>query len=380
LSGVRVYLRNFALIALDEVDVASTAFCVLSPGEELDPAYLFLWVSSDQFIHRLLPLQRGNSPPAVLDADVRDQLIPLPPTIEDQRRIVLRLTALFAEIDDGEAALADASAGVETYRKALLKAAVTGELTADWRRENPPTETGEDLLHRILADRRARWEADPKNRKKTYVTPTGPDVSSLATLPEGWCWAGLDQLAWSAQYGTSVKCAPDGAGEPVLRIPNLRAGTIDLADLKYANSPLDVGDADYVAPGDLLIVRTNGSEELIGRTGVALDPLETPTFFASYLIRFRLTGDRSTWNWIRAFTESAVFRACVRASIGSSAGQYNLSMSNLDTFPIAIPPENEIIEVLRRLGEVEVRVGLDIDVATLRQSILSAAFRGELIS
>ena len=54
----------------------------------------------------------------------------------EQRRIVARIDALFAEIADGEAALAEARKGLNLFRRALLKAAVTGELTKDWRVAN----------------------------------------------------------------------------------------------------------------------------------------------------------------------------------------------------------------------------------------------------
>ena len=70
---------------------------------------------------------------------------PLAPLAE-QRRIVARVDALFAEIAEGEAALAAARKGLDTFRRALLKAAVSGELTKDWRAANPATETGHDLL------------------------------------------------------------------------------------------------------------------------------------------------------------------------------------------------------------------------------------------
>jgi type I restriction enzyme S subunit len=384
LSGVRVYLRNIAVVPADQVDVASTAFCVLRPGPGLDARFMHRWISSDWFINALLPLQRGNSPPAVLDADVRDQPIPVPP-LDTQRAISTRIDNLFVEIGEGEAALAEARAGVETYRKALLKAAVTGELTAEWRRDNPPQETGEQLLQSILADRRARWHADPKNARKKYTEPAGPNTDGLPELPEGWTWASLDQLAWSAQYGTSQKCDYAGKGEAVLRIPNLKKGAIERTDLKRGLVALGLKADDYVAPGDILIVRTNGSEALIGRAGMAVEELDEPTFFASYLIRYRLTGDHNRWLWIRAFTESSVFRDCVLASIGSSAGQYNLSMGKLDAFPIALPPVAEIHAALSaysqgydQVPDPQLVEGVSAQASTLRQSILAAAFRGEL--
>ena len=64
-----------------------------------------------------------------------------------------RIDELFAEIAEGEEALERARHGLDTWRRALLKAAVTGDLTRDWREANPPTETGADLLARIRAER-----------------------------------------------------------------------------------------------------------------------------------------------------------------------------------------------------------------------------------
>ena len=78
--------------------------------------------------------------------------IPIAP-LPEQRRIVARIDELFAEIAEGEAALQRARQGLDTWRRALLKAAVTGELTRDWREANRPAETGADLLARIRAER-----------------------------------------------------------------------------------------------------------------------------------------------------------------------------------------------------------------------------------
>ncbi|MBX9813083.1 MAG: hypothetical protein K2X76_00095 [Sphingomonas sp.] len=192
----------------------------------------------------------------------------------------------------------------------------------------------------------------------------------------------MDQLSWASGYGTSQKCSPDAFNEPVLRIPNLKNGAIDLGDLKRSLVPLAMPNGDYVFPGDLLIVRTNGSEQLIGRTGILAEPLATPTHFASYLIRFRMTGDELRWRWIRALSESPVFRSSVPANIGSSAGQYNLSMSKLAAFPIALPPPREMAVALTKWLNASLELDGDVQekFSTLRQSILAAAFRGDLVA
>ncbi len=183
ISGVRVYLRNFALIEKGGPDVASTAFCVLRPKPTMHAQYLFYWIGSDQFIQRLLPLQRGNSPPAVLDADIRDQLIPVPP-LAVQRKIVSRVNKLFADIDEGESALADARAGLDTHRKSLLNAAVAGALTAKWRDENPNVETGGDLLLRVgeIRNRTRSTRGKLRGRAIENERNSSPPLS----LPNTW--------------------------------------------------------------------------------------------------------------------------------------------------------------------------------------------------
>ena len=65
-------------------------------------------------------------------------IAPLP----EQRRIVGRIDELFAEIAEGEAALAEARKGLDLFRRSLLKAAVTGEITREWRETYRPAETG----------------------------------------------------------------------------------------------------------------------------------------------------------------------------------------------------------------------------------------------
>ena len=85
-------------------------------------------------------------------ADLERIPIPLAPHAE-QCRIVARVDALFTEIAEGEAALAEARKDLHIFRRALLKAAINGELTTDWRAANPVAETGHDLLDRIAKDR-----------------------------------------------------------------------------------------------------------------------------------------------------------------------------------------------------------------------------------
>jgi type I restriction enzyme, S subunit len=164
--------------------------------------------------------------------------VPIAPLAE-QCRIVAAIEQQFTRLDAGIAALNRAQANLKRYRAAVLKAAVEGALTAEWRAAHPNAEPASVLLARILAERRGRWEADQHAKgndpaRLRYAEPAAPDTSALPSLPEGWVWATVEQLVSRSEYGTSVKCTYEALGMPVLRIPNIAGGEIDLADLKCA--------------------------------------------------------------------------------------------------------------------------------------------------
>jgi len=194
----------------------------------------------------------------------------------------------------------------------------------------------------------------------------------------------LGELAVDSGYGTSTKCVAHGVGAAVVRIPNLRAGGIDLSDEKRVEDPAVDVSSYLLAAGDLLIVRTNGSRDLIGRTAVV--PPEIDAAFASYLIRYRFDTSRVRPEWIQLMMQSASSRSVLESMAASSAGQYNLSMSKLDTVPVPVPELQDQDRFLMECGlvvEAAQRARLAISktgerVIALRRALLSAAFSGRL--
>jgi type I restriction enzyme, S subunit len=216
-SNVRVYLRNITEVGSDDgIQIASTAFCVLRSNAAMHPKYLLHFVRSQCFLNWLVPLQRGNSPPAVVDSDIKQQPIPLAP-LPEQHRIVERIDALFTEIADGEAALAEARKGLDLFRRALLKAAVTGELTRDWREANRPAETGAERLSKI----RARWPGKSSRSlpgRRTSGAEAQP-LESLPRLPTTWVWVSrtgstyeMSSDIWASRSSSNILKRRQSAG------------------------------------------------------------------------------------------------------------------------------------------------------------------------
>jgi len=135
---------------------------------------------------------------------VKDIDIPLPP-FPEQNRIVTKIELLFTKLDTGIEALKQAQAQLKRYRQSVLKAAVEGRLTSEWREQRSvqvskdELEPAEKLLERILKERREKWESQqlakyksngkkpPKNWQEKYKEPTPPDTTNLPELPEDGC-------------------------------------------------------------------------------------------------------------------------------------------------------------------------------------------------
>ena len=111
----------------------------------------------------LIEQGQGGAQPNISNAIVRDTPLPLPP-INEQRRIVAKIEELFSELDAGVAALERVQKALGRYRASVLKAAVEGRLTAEWRAKHSDVEPASELLQRVLQERRRQWEADQLQR------------------------------------------------------------------------------------------------------------------------------------------------------------------------------------------------------------------------
>ena len=299
---------------------------------------------------------------------VSDIPVPLPPRRE-QDRIVAAIEEHLSRLDAAVAGLKRVQAQLPRYRAAVLKAAVEGRLVPPEselaRAEQRQADTSEDWLGQLgLANA----------------------LAGQAAGPPGWLLVRLMSLVRDSSYGTSGKCDYDGGGPPVLRIPNVADGRVDLSDLKRARRGWSGLHGSELAPGDLLVIRTNGSRNLIGRAALITTPFAAPHFFASYLIRLRLLGDHLLWRWVALWWDSPQARELLEALAATSAGQYNISLAKLGQLSVPLPPRAEaarILEELDRLFSLAYS-GSEVSAQTtraerLRQSILRRAFEGTLV-
>lgn len=166
-------------------------------------------------------------------------------------------------------------------------------------------------------------------------------------------WARLGDALAEVKYGTSVKCGEVAPGlVPVLRIPNVVRGDIDFSDLKWAQ--LSDGDRSAYAleAGDLLVVRTNGNPEYVGRCSV-VEELDADYAFASYLLRLRVRDGKLRARYLWLLLGHPRIRRSMAYLARSSAGNYNLSAKGLVDLSLPMPPVRAQDDILRRAADIE---------------------------
>lgn len=307
--------------------------------------------------------------------------LPVPP-LNEQKRIVAKLEAVQARAEGAKAALDAVGGLLEKFRQSVLAAAFRGDLTREWRAQNPNTEPASALLARIRAERRRRWQA--ANPKKQYVEPEPVDTSNLPELPEGWCWASVEELTPAEappvygiiQPGPHV---PDGV--PFIRPLDISAGTVDIENLprtsqeiseKYRRAALEPGDLVFSIVGTIgkwVIVPENLAGANITQSSVRIRPLRP--FDALFVLR--------------ALQSPVLAEQMGRMIFGNAVQRLNIQ--HVRDLAIPIPPWNEWIAIDHLLREaldgcvklLKGASGMESTLKQLTQATLAKAFRGELV-
>lgn len=354
-------------------------FTAGSPPVDIRYGYWFLR------FHQLAKLDQSTAIPS-LSRDIYDvQRIPLAPLAE-QRRIVARIDALFAEIAEGEAALAEARKGLDIFRRALLKAAVTGELTKDWRAKNLETETAHELLVRIAKDR----ESMPVIKWRARLSPTARplDTASLSVLPESWAWVRAEDITSLITKGTTP---PQHTMTREGEIPYLKIQNLDFDGRLHFDRTKQFIDRDThsaflarskIYPGDLLI---NIVGPPLGQTAVV--PSDFPEWNINQAIAVLRCLPGIVVDYVNLFLMSPVALAEFEMRSKATSGQVNVTLEVCRNVAVPLPPSAEASEIVRQVSEALIAVDetfrvLDAeaaDVARLKQSILKAAFEGRLV-
>jgi len=375
----------------------STEFHVLRP-KQVEAKYLYFFVSSEIFrrkaAHHMTGAVGQKRVPTVY---IKECKIPVAPPNE-QKSIVAEIEKQFSRLDEAVENLKRVKANLKRYKASVLKAAVEGKLTEEWRKKHPDVEPADKLLERILAERRKKWEESelakmkakgkmPKDDKwKTkYKEPAKPNLDDLSSLPGGWIWVTYEQLGEWTGGGTPSKQKPEYWEKGTIHWvspKDMKFDKINKTIDKITVKAVKESVAKLISSNSLLFVVRSGILRRI--LPIALTEVDvtvnqdlkalTPSSFlnASYLF---LSA--------QAFSDD-ILHTCQK----DGTTVESIEVPSLQIFPTPLPPlsEQEIIshELSRKLTVVD-NIGDETDknikkAERLGQSILKKAFSGELVS
>ena len=313
---------------------------VMAIRSKIKPQYLFYFLRL-QFLNGKF---MGNSTQTTNIANINSTSLgetetPVPP-LDEQKRIVDRIESLFTKLDEAKEKAQEVVEGFETRKAAILHRAFSGELTAKWRERN--------------------------------------DVPD-----ETWQQVKLGYLLEEIKYGTSEKSDYSFNGVPVLRIPNIGEMELLFDDVKQ----LQRGDClpkEYLEENDILLIRSNGSKDLVGKCALVRN-LDRRYTYASFLIRLRTIEDVLA-EYIVWYLNSEDARKQLFRKAKSSVGIHNINSKEIADINIrisSVEEQAEVVSLLSNLIDKEKQVRETANaviekIDTMKKAILARAFRGEL--
>ena len=250
-----------------------------------------------------------------------------------------------------------------TLRKSILQTAITGQLISDIGGEslplaaagkpssatpsagtplNAPTETGKELLDRIIEERNnkllAEWEEalkkNPKAKKPALVVASEIDEEELPfEIPENWCWCRFGEITINRDSE---------------RIP-LSVSQRELLKKKYdyygASGIIDKVD-NYLFDKDLLLIGEDGANLLTRSTPIA--------FIASgkYWVNNHAHVIDCNSNYINLNYIKFFINAISLAKYVTGTAQPKMNQEKMNSIPVALPPlavQNAIVAKLEQV-------------------------------
>jgi type I restriction enzyme S subunit len=301
----------------------------------------------------------GSTFSAISRKDLEEIDIDVPPLAE-QKRIVTKVEELLTRVNTTKERLAKVALILKRFRQAVLAAACSGRLTADWREEQ------------------VEIEPVTLNSKVNELPETLEALQEIK--PSSWTFASVKKIANTIQYGYTASAKQEPVGPKFLRITDIQNGQVNWSDVPYCAIPDDKIAKFLLLPGDILFTRTGAT------TGKSFLIRACPrAVFASYLIRVQPAPVVDS-KFLYLFFQSDLYLKQIAENIAGSA-QPNCNASKLATLILPLPPIPEQLEIARQVDvlfkladEIEKRVAAaSLRAEKLTQAILGKAFRGELV-
>ncbi|MEG3891255.1 restriction endonuclease subunit S [Microcoleus sp. Z1_A1] len=271
---------------------------------------------------------------------------------------------------------------IDQLKQAILQEAISGQLTAEWRKQNPiqkgnPDTDAAALLAKIKAEKE-QLIADGKLKKEKPIPEISPDEIPFS-LPDSWVWCRLGEICDFITKGTTPSSSEfkDGGEIPYLKVYNIVNQKID-----FYYKPQFIEKTTHqrlsrskVYPGDVLM---NIVGPPLGKIALVPDDFEEWNINQALAI-FRCMK-KSVNQYIYIFlNEGSEIKKIQTLGV---VGQDNISLAQCRNMLIPLPPlaeQKAIVEkvdyLMKIIDELESQIKHRKQLAEdLMQTVLREAF------
>jgi len=341
----------------------------------------YLYYNLINSISEITSSDRGSTIKYLRLGDITDTKIPIA-SLNEQKRIADKLDQLLAAVDSCKTRLDTIPGIIKKFRKSVLAAATSGELTADWREENVDKSSAESVAYHI---RRSHEIAG--GHKIGNAAPPTEDIHNLSIdmFPTGWELLELREIVKPDRpitYGI-LKPGPElEEGIPYIRVADFPNNQLNLAAIRKTSTSIDqVFKRSRLESGDILL----SIRGTVGRLIVIPQALEGANITqdsARLSIQKELNRDYVLW-FLRADIAQSRMKNAERG-----VAVRGINIGDVRALQVAIPSRMEQDEIVRRVEALfavadclEARYQTArAQVDQLTPSLLAKAFRGELVS
>jgi type I restriction enzyme S subunit len=387
--------KSFLLKQIPETTIFASYLIRLHTSNLCPPEYLALFMQSPKYWKQITTVSKGTAQPGANASILSNLIIPLPP-LNEQKRIVAKIEELSDRSQAAQKALETIPQLCDRFRQSVLAAAFRGDLTADWREKNPDVEPASVLLERIKKERCEKWENEelkkfkasgkiPKDDKwkEKYKEPQELekiDNVELSELPDGWLWMSADKCTSWITDGEHATPERSDSGVYLLSARNVLDGKISLQKVDFISEQVHkkLEERLKIESGDVFL----SCSGTVGRSCVV------PPDLKCSLVR-SVAVLKPLFN-MGEYLSLAIRSPCIQAQIEgkkTQTAQSNIFQGRIKILAIPVAPLNEqkqIVSLIEKYFKIIETIEKQHQQATeklerLNQSILSKAFRGELV-
>ncbi len=332
-------------------------FANIIPSSVLDSKYLAYGLR--RFTKDIERLGSGTTYVEVAKSSLKEFHFPLAP-LSEQRRIVAKVEALFAENKTALEALDKEPVLLRRFRRSVLAKAFRGELT----QFDPKDEPAQKLLERMGIN-----EEKSKNRHQM----------GNERLPSGWALIKLSDICSTSSGGTPLRSKVEyyGGDTPWIKSGELEDDVILSSEEKISKEGLENSSAKIYPKGTVVVALYGAT---VGKTGIlGIDAATNQAVCAIFNDEHTLEK-KYLFYFLRSKREDFL-------KISFGGAQPNISQGVIRDTAIPLAPLSEQRRIVTRIEEL---FGLanSIENATnkakerverINQAILAKAFRGELV-